>query len=1037
MTIYNTIAHQRGELLSNSTHKNIQDRRERLYAGQIGILNRWVDQLRKRTGESIPYFDPAAASDGARVLMLLQDPSNAADSESGFISLHNNDGTANNVYKSCMNSGLSYSNYLPWNVVPWKVGDNRDLESEARRARPYLLEFLALLDPAPEVVILMGNHARDAWRAAEVGRGNTAFAHLEPPLWCPHPSPRVYDTVNRRSGRLTRDMVTETFAEAAQRIAGKGHATTTLTPAQHRTRRRTDPPATAEQVHIHDLFRTGKPLRIRAGAGTGKTTTLIQLADILGQQDRAGLYIAFNKSIATEAQSKFPSHIRCSTAHALAYRGILNTRHAPLLDKMRTGKRVPISQTQIELNILAANVIGYDGRTRKLSGYQIARHTSRTIDEFCKTANETITPQHVPTMPGLSTAGHRQLVDIVLPYAHQGWTDLTDPHGRALAFGHGHYLKLWALTHPRIGRDGAALFLDEAQDTSPVLASIIAEQNHLQRVVVGDSAQAIYRFTGAASFMTDDAIPGSLEGRLTQSWRFGQAVADEANHLLARIGDDMRLSGNPGITSRIDHALANPDVVLTRTNGRAIEHVMAGQRAGRKVHLIGDHRYAIAFCESAELLRSGKRAAADDLTAFSSWPQVVQYAADSPDAADWKVLVKLIETHGVPTLRRALEHTADEQQADMVVATAHKAKGREWGRVILDDDLAVAVEKADEGHDPAQLRDELMLGYVAVTRAQHALNPGRLIPIPGRYPQQVSIPDKFAASHRFLDALDRMEGLGTLDEIIESVIQEERIPDSDAIRKQLANELDDLDDDPRISWMWVEEQWVAAGGRNPADKAQRNTQLDALAALPPTSASDDETRNLLQATAGKALIHISIPRLTQLCKEISLAHDDPNPSTADPEIESARETTNHESKHTPLDNAPAIPEKASDPKNAPHPQSIPQSNANDAESNSHAKSTPDQNAWNAALTRRTIKPGPTKEHSFTQHNPQLAPNPDTERINEHEHDATEPSSAPDAANTDRHSRFTERLTRAGAAIARHALTPTLGAKWRGRSRPLD
>lgn len=628
MTIYNTIAHQRGELLSNSTHKNIQDRRERLYAGQIGILNRWVDQLRKRTGESIPYFDPAAASDGARVLMLLQDPSNAADSESGFISLHNNDGTANNVYKSCMNSGLSYSNYLPWNVVPWKVGDNRDLESEARRARPYLLEFLALLDPAPEVVILMGNHARDAWRAAEVGRGNTAFAHLEPPLWCPHPSPRVYDTVNRRSGRLTRDMVTETFAEAAQRIAGKGHATTTLTPAQHRTRRRTDPRDRRASTHPRPVphrqatayprwcryrqdHHTHPTRRHPRTTGPGRPLHRVQQK----HRHRSSEQVPQPHQMLHRTRSRLPRNPQHQTR--------------PLLDKMRTGKRVPISQTQIELNILAANVIGYDGRTRKLSGYQIARHTNRTIDEFCKTANETITPQHVPTMPGLSTAGHRQLVDIVLPYAHQGWTDLTDPHGRALAFGHGHYLKLWALTHPRIGRDGAALFLDEAQDTSPVLASIIAEQNHLQRVVVGDSAQAIYRFTGAASFMTDDAIPGSLEGRLTQSWRFGQAVADEANHLLARIGDDMRLSGNPGITSRIDHALANPDVVLTRTNGRAIEHVMAGQRAGRKVHLIGDHRYAIAFCESAELLRSGKRAAADDLTAFSSWPQVVQYAADS------------------------------------------------------------------------------------------------------------------------------------------------------------------------------------------------------------------------------------------------------------------------------------------------------------------------------------------------------------------------------------------------------------------------
>lgn len=71
------------------------------------------------------------------------------------------------------------------------------------------------------------------------------------------------------------------------------------------------------------------------------------------------------------------------------------------------------------------------------------------------------------------------------------------------------------------------------------------------------------------------------------------------------------------------HALANPDVVLTRTNGRAIEHVMVGQRAGRKVHLIGDHRYAIAFCESVELLRSGKRAAVTVPTGPPNYPAVM------------------------------------------------------------------------------------------------------------------------------------------------------------------------------------------------------------------------------------------------------------------------------------------------------------------------------------------------------------------------------------------------------------------------------
>ncbi|WP_143542981.1 UvrD-helicase domain-containing protein [Rhodococcus sp. NCIMB 12038] len=1043
MTIYNTIAHVRGELLSNTTQKNIVERRERRYVGSVGELNRWVDQLRERTGESIPYFDPDAAAEGARVLMLLQDPSNAADGESGFISLHNNDRTARNVYQSCLDSGLSYRHYLPWNVVPWRVGDGRDLESEARRARPYLLEFLELLDPAPEVVILMGNQALNAWRAAEVGKSNSSFAHLEPPLWCPHPSPKVYNKTNLRTGRLTRDLVTETFAEAAARITQEGGPATVLAGASHhpdttdgsgansRSAESGDPAPshrhmphqspTAEQFHIHDLFWTGRDLRIRAGAGTGKTTTLLQLADILSEQGRLGLYIAFNKSIAVEAQRRFPRLVTCSTAHALANRGIRNTRHARLLDKMRTVKRVPFYLTQESLGIRNANVTGYDGRPRQLSAYQLTRHALRTIDDFCKTADDTIGPQHVPIMAGVGATGHQQLIDIVLPHAHRGWADLTNPHGNALTFGHGHYLKLWALEHPRIAHNGDALFLDEAQDTSPVLAGIIAEQDHLQRVVVGDSAQAIYRFTGATSFMTDDAIPGSVEGRLTQSWRFGQAIADEANQLLARLGDDMRLTGNPAMDSRVDRTLTTSDAILTRTNGRALEHVMAGQRAGRKVHLMGDQRYAIAFCADAERLQNGKDASTGDLAMFATWQQVVQYTKDSPDATDWKVLVKLIEEHGVPALRRALERTVDEDQADLVVATVHKAKGREWGHVVLDEDLAAAVDSAAAGDDPAILRDELMLAYVAVTRAQEALNPGRLTgqtPHVGRLSASAPIPGEFVGADRFLDALDRMEGLGTLDEIIENVIEREKIPDSDEIRKQLAAEIDALDGDPRFTWEWFDEQWVAAGGRYPVEETRRRAQLNALATLTVTLPCNVEAQDLAHAIVGTALSHVSTRRLAQLRQEI--ATEQPNPPTFQ-------------------DDAPA---GTSSPQTAgPEPERVLAETitGHRPEHDSPKQLTPEQEAWAALFPYPPPEPDSEEEevNSFAQRDTLFQSDPELERVNQRENDpADRPLPVDEEIHSQRRGRLAKHLARTGSAIARHA-PDSIRAKWRKRRRLSD
>lgn len=52
-------------------------------------------------------------------------------------------------------------------------------------------------------------------------------------------------------------------------------------------------------------------------AGTGKTTTLVKFAE--QRPHLRFLYVAFNKSVAREAQRRFPSNVDCKTVHSLAY----------------------------------------------------------------------------------------------------------------------------------------------------------------------------------------------------------------------------------------------------------------------------------------------------------------------------------------------------------------------------------------------------------------------------------------------------------------------------------------------------------------------------------------------------------------------------------------------------------------------------------------------------------------------------------------------------------------------------------------------
>ena len=75
----------------------------------------------------------------------------------------------------------------------------------------------------------------------------------------------------------------------------------------------------AEQEAARELFLRGEGLCIDVYAGTGKTTTLQLLANSSGQR---GLYLAFNRSIAEDARSRFPDQVACATSHSIAFRGV-------------------------------------------------------------------------------------------------------------------------------------------------------------------------------------------------------------------------------------------------------------------------------------------------------------------------------------------------------------------------------------------------------------------------------------------------------------------------------------------------------------------------------------------------------------------------------------------------------------------------------------------------------------------------------------------------------------------------------------------
>lgn len=475
---------------------------------------------------------------------------------------------------------------------------------------------------------------------------------------------------------------------------------------------------TDEQQSIIDACGSGKNVTIEAGAGTGKTATMRLIAEAL--PSKTILYGAFNKAIAEEAKQKMPRHVDSRTVHSLAFRQV-GVRYKQRLN----GPRQPARETAYRLGVTSPQRIG----TVDLKPATIARLASETVDRFCNSDDAELRWRHVPHVNGIDAETDREasaaLKRLVMPYAQEIWADVQntdDAGGGMFRFTHNHYRKLFALQRPRLPYD--VIILDEAQDSAPVVAELLLNQPHAQKIVVGDAAQSIYGFAGA-SMDTIRAWPCDARLQLSQSFRFGREVADEANkwlQLLAQVDEcDMRISGTG--TSVVGPA-QRPDAILCRTNGMAANEVMNAQKAGQRVALVGGGDDIKRLAQACQDMQAGQASSHPELVAFKDWSEVHDFVTHEAAGADLKAFVNLIDQRSPSAVIAAMSGLTDERRADVTVSTSHRGKGREFPVVRIASDFEEPTDADGEPTEPSP--EEVRLAYVAVTRAQNHLDPGGL-----------------------------------------------------------------------------------------------------------------------------------------------------------------------------------------------------------------------------------------------------------------------------------------------------------------------
>jgi hypothetical protein len=490
---------------------------------------------------------------------------------------------------------------------------------------------------------------------------------------------------------------------------------------------------TDEQQAIVDAVRGDRDLVVQARAGTGKTAVLVMATRATPY--RKTLYLAYNKSIALDARRKFGGRVECRTLHSLAY-----ARAKPW---MRDRLGLPRQNSRMVadiLNITRPVVIpkGEFGMPNeaKLSSHQLSRLVAEGLRRFCYSGDPEPQWRHFPRQPGLTAEAHEYVAETQLPLLSRAWDDVRAPSGR-LRLEHDHYLKQWALHDPQLPFD--LVLLDEGQDSNRLTSTLIAAQRDTQTVIVGDSAQQLYRWRGATDAL--EAFPRHDVLFLTQSWRFGQAVADLGNVFLRLQKTRPLVRGNPAMDSRIVDDMIAPDAILCSTNAGAMDEAIGQLELGRATFLQGGGEGIRKMAEAAIELQGGRGTNNPELCAFTSWSEVLDYVEVDPGGSDLRAFVRLVETHGTAAIIDACDmlinvpavygsaYRAEPEVplGAVVVSTVHRSKGLEWDKVRIGRDVAGPRVDPETWCLREPNPDEMMRNYVGATRARTHLAPGSLL----------------------------------------------------------------------------------------------------------------------------------------------------------------------------------------------------------------------------------------------------------------------------------------------------------------------
>jgi hypothetical protein len=189
------------------------------YDDHVAPINRFVDDLRESGTRWLPYVAPMYGGVHARLLSLLRDPGPKTREQkgSGFLSMENDDPTAEAISQCFATVEIGAQDIVPWNVYPWYI-NRAPKVSELNEGLEPLRRLLDLL-PNLRVVMLHGVSAQDGWRRFAKQHGQLLVVRKLHVIETYHVSRQAFWHGDPSVRELRREALRQAFIEAARLLS--------------------------------------------------------------------------------------------------------------------------------------------------------------------------------------------------------------------------------------------------------------------------------------------------------------------------------------------------------------------------------------------------------------------------------------------------------------------------------------------------------------------------------------------------------------------------------------------------------------------------------------------------------------------------------------------------------------------------------------------------------------------------------------------------------------------------------------------------